>query len=213
MTKKKLSSKTWLLWIIIFFHVLPVILSAYKDKMSHLDHPSVKLIELRYWLWFFTWWSAWASFLTVIWTIYKLIYGKKSQPKSSYAEQLIDLIVTETNLISGVVFCVGGFLLTIPQKGTIPLPWGGEIEKAYVWIFFNIFWHILGPAAVFYYFWKYSRVDKLVRNKKRVLLDNLINPTIYFFYVLARPVIISYHDKGESYQYPPDYPYPFFTDA
>jgi len=213
MSSKKLSWRNCLLWTVIFSHVFPLVISAYKDRMTHLDHSEVRVGELRYWLWFFTWWSAWTSLLTIIWSVHKLFFFKKEHLKSSYSSQLMDLVVTETNLISGVVFCLGGFLLTVPLKGTIPSPFGGRIEKIHIWMLYNAFWHIFGPALVFFYFWKYCLVNKLVENMKKSLVYNLINPAFYFFYVLLRPEVIGYYNKlkgNHPYNYPHDYPYFIF---
>ena len=108
--QKRSKKKIIILLIIIFSHIFPVLLSAFYDKVTHANH-NVKLTELRYWLWAFTWWSAWASLLTVPWAIYKLFTLKRK--KSSFSEQIWDMIVVETNLLSGVIFCCGGFYLTL----------------------------------------------------------------------------------------------------
>lgn len=214
MSRKKPPQKTYLLWIIIFSHLLPVIISAYYDKGIQITKHgrNVNFNEARYWLWFFTWWSAWASLLTILWAFYKLFTQKK---ESSYSEQLGDAIITETNLISGVIFCGGGFLLTYPSnpQSLISYPLLGQAKTIHIYIFYNLFWHVLAPSLVFYYFWKYSRVDKLKKNLKLSLLTNLINPITYFIYVILRPLVASYYPKGGSnkpHTYPRDYPYPFF---
>jgi len=149
--QKRSKKKFVLLLIIIFSHIFPVLLSAFYDKVTHPNH-NVKLTELKYWLWAFTWWSAWASLLTVPWIIYKLFNLKK---KSTYNEQLIDLIITATNLVSGVIFCLGGFFLTLPDSNrhpTIIYPLLGEVKTIYIWLFYNFLWHVLAPGLVFYYF-------------------------------------------------------------
>jgi hypothetical protein len=206
------TKKSWLLWTIILSHVIPVVITAYKDNFIHSRHTNVKLTEVRYWLWFFTWWSAWASLISIIWVVHKLFF---SQKKDSYKQQLIDLVVAETNIISGLVFCLGGFVLTMHQEGTIILPILGEIKMMNFWLFYNFFWHVLAPTLVIYYFWKYCQVDKLEKKSKRAFINSLINPAIYFLYVMLRPKVIGYYPneklKGpESYQHPADYPYPFF---
>lgn len=214
MSSKKPSWKNHLLWTILFFHLLPVIISAYYDRGIQITRHgnSINFNEARYWLWFFTWWSAWASFLTIPWALYKLFTQNK---ENSYGEQLGDIIITETNLISGAVFCGGGFLLTCPShpQALISYPLLGEIKTIYVYILYNLFWHVIAPSLVLYYFWKYSRVDKLKKSLKLSLLTNLINPTIYFIYVILRPLVASYYPKNgnnKPHTYPRDYPYPFF---
>ena len=211
---QKSRSKIIFLLLIILFHLLPIFVSAYYDIALHPGHREVmKLTDIKYWLWFFTWWSAWASLLTILWAIYKLFNLKKST--STYNEQLIDLMVTETNLISGWFFCLGGFLLTIPsaKHPTIIYPLLGEVKTIYVWLFYNLFWHVLAPNLVLYYFWKYCHVDKIERKKKISLFANLINPTIYFFYVVLRPLVANLPKLGGNnlpHRYPRDYPYPLF---
>src|SRR6185436_72946 len=105
-----------------------------------------------------------------------------SRKKVNYGEELSDLIITEINLISGLVFCFGGFLLTVPNK-KVPLidyPFFGRVKTINVYIFYNLFWHILAPGLVFFYFYKYSQVNLLKKKKRISLLINLINPTLYF---------------------------------
>lgn len=214
MSSKKPSWKNPLLWIILFSHVVPVFVSAHYDKALHpLHKEAMKLTDPKYWLWFFTWWSAWASLLTIPWIIYKLFNLKK---KTSQSKQLIDLIITATNLVSGVIFCFGGFLFTLPASDkhlTIIYPLLGEVKTIYIWLFYNFLWHILAPSLVFYYFCKYSQVDKLRKQKKTMLITSLLNPTIYFFYVFFRPLVAKLpkiKGRQEIYAYPRDYPYPFF---
>jgi len=211
---KSPSQKKYLLWVIIFSHLLPIIISAYYDRGIQITkyENSVSFNEVRYWLWFFTWWSAWASLLTTLWALYKL-FAKKEE--SSYGEQLGDIIITETNLTSGLLFCGGGFLFTYPSHphALISYPLLGQVKTIYVYALYNIFWHILAPSLVFYYFWKYSQVDKLKKNLRLTLKANLIYPLIYFAYVFLRPLVSSYYPKGGSnkpHTYPRDYPYPFF---
>jgi hypothetical protein len=209
---KKSPKKAIILWIIIFSHILPVIASAFYDKVTHDSH-NVKLTELRYWLWAFTWWSAWASLLTVPWAIYKL-FNLKSK-KSSYGEQMWDIIVAETNFLSGVIFCCGGFYLTLHtafKNPEIMYPLIGNVKTIYVWLFYNFFWHVLAPGLVFYYFWKYCHVDKLTKRKSLGLTINLFNPIIYFFYIMLRPLLFNFSKSSASLprHYPPDYPYPPF---
>lgn len=208
------TKKVFLLLTIIFFHAISIIISAYYDRGVHWEHREiVKLNELRYWLWFFTWWSAWASLLTIPWAIYKLYSTKK---KSGYKEQLFDLIVAEINLISGVIYCLGGFLITWRgwDRPPINFPFLGQVNPVYIYLVHNLFWHVLAPGLSFYYFWKCCSINKLVKRKKTTLIASLINPTIYLCYVLIRPniKIINYNKLGgpESYQYPYNYPYAFF---
>ncbi|MCE8169995.1 MAG: hypothetical protein I3273_07865 [Candidatus Moeniiplasma glomeromycotorum] len=211
--QKKPHSKFIILLLIIFFHLLPVLVSAYYDKALHPRHQGImRLGELRYWLWFFTWWSAWTSLLTIPWAIYKMFNLSK---KSTYWEQTLDLIITEANLISGIIFCCGGFLLTYPRHSyqTIPYPVVGKIKIIYVYLFYNLFWHILAPSLVFYFFWKYCSVNKVAKRKKNGLLANFSNLTIYFFYVFLRPLLSKFRKIDGSnlpHKYPRDYPYALF---
>jgi hypothetical protein len=213
MSSKRSSQKKYLLWIIIFSHLLSVIVSAYYDRGIQITKygNSVSFNEVRYWLWFFTWWSAWASLLTIPWAFYKLFIQKK---ENSYSEQLGDIIIAETNLISGILFCGGGFLLTYPSHPhtLISYPLLGQVKTIYIYVLYNIFWHILAPSLVFYYFWKYSQIDKLKKNLGLTLKANLVYPLIYFAYVYLRPLVSSYYPKSGSnkpHTYPRDYPYPF----
>ena len=216
---RKSTKKTILLLSIIIFHTIAVFLAAYHDRTLHSGHASVvKITELKYWLWFFSWWSAWASLITVLWAIYKLVSKNK---KSGYWGQLIDVIITVANLVSGIVFFFGGFLLakprTKPDKPTAAYPGLGEIRPIYFWFFYNFFWHLFAPGLVFYYFWKYSQVEKLKEKKKMNLINNFLSPLIYFFYLLLRAGVrierITYVRKAKKqlpYSYPADYPYPNF---
>ncbi|KLL03117.1 MAG: hypothetical protein MRERV_52c008 [Mycoplasmataceae bacterium RV_VA103A] len=210
--QKKPTKKIIFLLIIIFSHIFPVILSAFYDQATHPSH-NVKLTELKYWLWAFTWWSAWTSLLTAPWAIYKIFASKRK--KSGFGEQIWDLIVAETNLLSGVIFCGGGFCLTLHtafKKPVITYPLLGDVKTIYIWLFYNSFWHVLAPGLVFYYFWKYCRVDKLAKKKWLGLVANLSNPTIYLCYLMLRPLISNFSKPAPSFphKYPPDYPYPPF---
>ena len=211
--RKRSKKKIVLLLIIIFSHILPLIISAFYDKATHPNH-NVKLSELRYWLWAFTWWSAWASLLTVPWAIYKLFVSKRK--KSSFGEQMWDIIVAETNFISGVVFCCGGFYLTLHtafKNPEIVYPLLGNVKTMYVWLIYNFFWHVLAPGVTFYYFWKYCRVDKLAKKKAVGSTVSLLNPTTYFLYIMVRPLISNFSKPPSAAlprHYPPNYPYPPF---
>ncbi|CAG8448061.1 797_t:CDS:2 [Racocetra fulgida] len=58
------------------------------------------------------------------------------------------LIVAETNLLSGVIFCGGGFYLTLHtafKKPVITYPLLGDVKTIYIWFFYNFFWHVLAP--------------------------------------------------------------------
>jgi hypothetical protein len=211
--QKSVKKKSLLLWIIIFSHLLPIIVSAFYDKALHAHHEA-NLTKWKYWWWFFTWWSAWASLLTIPWAFYKLFTLRRK--KSSYGEQMSDLIITETNLVSGIAFCGGGFLITIHtalKHPQLQYPLIGEVGTIWVWIFYNFFWHVLAPGLVFYFFWKHSRVDKLAKQKKLGLVVNLFAPTIYLLYVIMRPWVSNF-SKPYPHSYPRDYPYaPFFWIA
>jgi len=211
--RKRFRKKVIILLVIIFSHILPVVVSAFYDQATHTNH-NVKLSELRYWLWALTWWSTWASFLTVPWAIYKLFFLKRK--RSSFSGQMWDIMVAETNLLSGVIFCGGGFYLTFRttiRKPEIVYPFLGNVKTIYIWLFYNFFWHVLAPGLTFYYFWKYCRVDKLAKKKSFGLTVNLFNFLIYLSYVTLRPLISNFSKSSSSlpHHYPPNYPYaPFF---
>jgi hypothetical protein len=192
-------------------------LAAFYDKSSH---SSTQLTKLAYWFWFFIYWSAWTSLLTIPWALYQLF---KQPKRESFSKQLIDIVIVQTNLVSGVVFCAGGFSLTFPKNpwkliNYLPLAFfGGKVYKIFPWFLYNFFWHVLAPALVVYYWWNYCRLDRLITKKKKLFFSNLISPTIYFIYVLVRPQIniISGNEKNKiPYKYPYDYPYvPFYWCA
>jgi len=216
---KKTRKKFLILFFIFLFHFVSIIISSLNDRALHDKHFSpigkIKLSDLKYWFWFFTWYSAWTSLLTIPWVVYKFfsLFLKK---KSTYIEQLTDLIITQANLISGVIFCCGGFMLGKPHRPIANYPMLGSTKTIYVWLFYNFFWHVLAPGLVFYYFWKYCQINKLLKRKKLTFIGYLFNPSFYIFYVLIRPEIkiINYHNKlkgPQPYNYPSDYPYaPFF---
>lgn len=208
--QKKTTKKTIFLWITIFSHIFSVIISAFYDKANHLKS-SVKLSDPNYWFWAFTWWSAWTSLITVPWAIHKLFNLRKNK-SSGFKEQMWDMIVVEANFISGLIFCCGGFLLTIPfKKPQVIYPLLGIVKPIYVWFFYNFFWHVLAPGLVFYYFWNYCKTDKLIKKKALGLITNLFNPTIYFLYVMLRPLIMnSFKSSDLPHHYPTNYPYPPF---
>jgi hypothetical protein len=208
--KTNSRKKVAILLIIIFSHIFPVIVSAFYDQATHTSH-NVKLTELKYWLWFFTWWSAWTSLLTVPWAIYKLFALKRK--KNSFREQVLDIVVAETNLISGIFFCGGGFFLTFHttiRNPEILFPLIGNTKTVYIYLLYNFFWHILAPGLVFYYFWKYCQVDQLAKKKSLGLVANLLNFNIYLFYVFLRPLISVFSNSAPDklpHSYPPNYPY------
>jgi hypothetical protein len=70
--------------------------------------------------------------LTIPWAIYRLIKKKKS--KTTLAEQLVDCVVAQTNLVSLVVFACGGFLFTLPRQGD----WSKRIKYGPVWFFLGM---------------------------------------------------------------------------
>ena len=217
-SRKKTQKKFFLLFAIAFFHIIGIVMSSCNDRALHDRHffpeGEIKFSDWKYWLWFFTWYSAWTSLITIPWTVYKIfsLYKKKN----NYSEQLTGLIVTQANLISGVVFCFGGFMLGKPHRPMATYPILGKVKPIYVWVFFNIFWHVLAPGTVFYYFRKYCQINKLLKKKKLTFIGYSFNQAFYTFYLLIRPEIkmINYHSKlrgPQPYNYPSDYPYaPFF---
>ncbi len=93
--------KKLLLLAIIFSHFLPLVISGFYDKVLHAKH-GIELSKPKFWFWFFMWWSAWTSLITIPWAIYKLCSRQK---KSGFIGQLIDLVVVEANFLSGAIFC------------------------------------------------------------------------------------------------------------
>ncbi|MCE8163149.1 MAG: hypothetical protein I3273_03075 [Candidatus Moeniiplasma glomeromycotorum] len=205
LTKKKKI----LLLAIIFSHFLPLVIAAFYDKALRVKC-NIELSKPKFWLWFFMWWSAWTSLITIPWAIHKL-FGR--QKKSGFIQQLFDLIIVEANFLSGVIFCWGGFFLTKPRKPLILYPLVGQISTLKIWYFYNLFWHLLAPGLVFYYFWKYSSVDQLEKRKNLSWVVSFFNPALYILYNMARTHFSSYYPKlppHQPYTYPPDYPYPPF---
>ena len=219
------AKKTIHLCLIAFSHLFSVFLSSFYDEVSHSK--SIKITDPKYWLWFFSYWSAWTSLLTilwVLWTFYKL--KKRKKQEETFFEQLVNCIVLQTNLVSGIVFCGGGFLMTFPRKNYLEqvkyLPFyylfGTKITKLWVWLLYNFFWHFWAPLLVVVYFWRYCQGNWLVKKRKLSFYLNLLNPTVYFIYVLSRPKLLNFTTKfcsngvssQEPFHYPYDYPYPFF---
>ncbi|RHZ35200.1 hypothetical protein GvMRE_IIg115 [endosymbiont GvMRE of Glomus versiforme] len=213
MITRKKKIKIVISTIILFSHIISIILSSCYDKArQYAKGNQVQLSELRYWLWFFTWWSSWASLLTIPWCIHKLFSFKKSG--LSRCEQILDMMIVESNLISGVLFLCGGFYFTVRTAffpSIIVMPFIGTTRTIYVYLLYNFFWHLLAPFLTFYYFLEYCQVDKLVINKKWLVI-NFFNPFFYFACVMIRPMLknINYYPKLEAYTYPQNYPYPPF---
>lgn len=220
-----------LLFFIFFFHLFSVIVCGFNDVARHLakENPNkyfANLKSISYWVWFFTWWSAWTSLITFFWVIYRL--WKKDN--NSYWTQFFDLNVMIFNLSSGIIFTAGwildvitygkvNLLTNIPHKGgleslsKIPIGFLGLNAKQ-GWIIYNITWHIIAPLLVFYFFWKFSSTNLLNKKKKTTLSASLFSPTIYLLYVFLRPVVDyqnSYQFKTKNYDYPKDYPFSFFN--
>jgi hypothetical protein len=73
--------------------------------------------------------------LTIPWAVYKLFCLTRKNNSSSFSEQLWDIIVAETNLLSGVIFCCGGFYLTFHTAFKNPetvYPLLGSIKTIYI---------------------------------------------------------------------------------
>jgi len=216
MSNKFNKKKFFLLLAIIISHLLPIFVSAYFNKgTQEIFHNNVLYLnEARYWVWFFTWWSAWTSLLTIFWAIQHLLIDEK---KDSYRRQIWGLIIVESNLVAGLVYCLGGFLLTFPaaknRQVAIPFPFLGKIKVISAYLVYHFFWHILAPTLVFFYFWNYCQVDRIIKNKKKSLFISLISPVIYHLFVVLRPFVFNYPRNANnkiSHIYPRSYPYPFF---
>lgn len=226
--------KYYLLLIsIFFFHLVSIIICSFQDVARELKkHPGNLFADYKkisYWLWFFSWWSAWASLLTFFWVIYRLV--KKNN--STYFEQSFDLSVVIANIISGVIFTAGWILYIISGKSlltNVPLVDGKpnlaslkpisvnfglfQLSAYSCWIIYNIIWHIIAPLLVVYFFYCFSETSLLEKRLKfTTLFTSLINPVFWTLYVVLRPVFDhknSYAFKKNSYDYPKDYPFSFF---
>ena len=227
------KTKYYLLLISIFFlHLISIIICGFQDVVrERAKHPHNFFADLKkvsYWLWFFTWWSAWTSLLTFLWVIYRL--AKKNN--LTYFGQNFDLTVVIANIISGAVFTLGwilniatygekNLLTNVPREGLaslkkIPVNFGFFQLSAYsCWIVYNIAWHIIAPLLVVWFFWCFSEVNLLEKRLKfTTLFASLISPFFYSFYVIFRPIFDyknSYALKNFSYEYPKDYPFSFFN--
>lgn len=219
--KKKVSRKYyWLLFFITTIHLLSVFMCAWTDKCNHDPNGSfVNFLKLSYWAWFFIWFSAFASLVTILWAVYKLV----SKNKQTYGRQFFDVVITTCNMISGVIYVCGVALyqlngpkwVHIPEKNEKLVNFGFfRLTVSQSWWVYNVFWHIIAPGLVFYFFYKFSKTYLLIIKIKKSLLYSLILPTLFYFYVVFRPFIDknSYHfvGKKEVYDYPWDYPFPWF---
>jgi hypothetical protein len=184
--------------------------ASYCDAAKTFKH---SLLNLRYWTWFFSWWSAWDSLLTIIWAIISIYQWLTKKKANSYLWQLFELTVAITNFVSFFVFAFGGFVLTKPAnsvKITYPLV-KGEIKAFYVWLFYNLFWHFLAPLTYIGHYLFFAEIDQVVEKQRKTFLDSLLNPIVYSIYVFARPLILNTKDSlALAHTYPRDYPYPFF---
>ena len=234
MFSRSKRSKYYLLLIsIFFFHLISIIICGFQDvARERAKHPGNFFADLKkfsYWVWFFTWWSAWTSLLTFLWIIYRLV---KKNNNPTYFEQNFDLTTTIANIISGIVF-TAGWILNIVTGGTknlltnVPREGLASLKPILVnfklfqlsayscWIIYNLTWHIIAPLLVVYFFWRFSEVNLLEKRLKfTTFFATLINPVFWFFYVIFRPIFDfknSYAFKNFSYDYPKDYPFSFFN--
>ena len=95
---------------------------------------------------------------------------------------------------------------------TIPLFNTWQIRtQTYYWINTAIS-HFVPALLIFYYFWKYSQVNQLVKKIKLTILGALVNPLVYFCYVILREKAANrwIHSAKLSYDFPRNYPMVFF---
>ena len=155
-------TKRRLLFNIAFWHVLASVMAIH---VGTLRYPYLSLKEVSYWFWILASWSYLTSFLTIIWVIYNLL-----NKKNNYFSQIFDLTVANVNVIDTIfifgliIYYLGGGkfqLITTPPRGE---KW---IET--YWIIYNFIWHVIAPGLVIYYFFKFSQIDLLERERERVI--------------------------------------------
>jgi len=197
-------------YYLIISNFFSLILVICYDILLHPKY-NIKINQIKYWMWLISWWSAWTSFLTIFWSIYNLFKSRQN----NYYEELINLIIFESNLLSFLIFFLGGFKITIPRKNrTIIIPFLGTVKAIYFYFFYNFFWHLLSPCLFIWKFIKKDKINKLKNKKTKTILLNLLNPIIYFFYVCVRPHSNLNQKKifknSQPWNFPSDYPYFFF---
>jgi len=206
---------------IALIHALCIFMGAHLDLFRRSEYSFARATNVCYWLWISSWWCIYVGWLTIIWVIYKLI---KKKPKDNYFEQIFDLTVLIANLLMIVAF-LANFLLyylwkiewiyvpdTDNSTRTIKLFNSWQVKtQNYFW--FNItISHIFAPFLLLYYFLKFGKVNLLKKNFRFTLVGVLVNPTVWFLYVLGREKISNHwiHPNKISYDFPRNYPYVFF---
>ncbi|KLL03045.1 MAG: hypothetical protein MRECE_11c010 [Mycoplasmataceae bacterium CE_OT135] len=221
-TKKQNQKNIFLLLTIGLTHALCIFMAAHLDLFRRSEYSFARASNPCYWLWISSWWCVWVGWLTIIWVIYKL----SKRAKSSYFEQIFDLTILIANLIMILAF-IGNFAIYYLSKKkiewiyvpdtdnpnrTINLFNSWEIKtQTYYW-FNTAISHIFIPSLLLYYFYRFSKVDRLKKNFKLTTIRILVHPSIYFFYVILREKASNRwtHPGKLSYDFPRNYPYPFF---
>lgn len=196
-----------LLTISVFFHLFSCFCAIYFD----LYKPNYRLSEINYWWYFFCWWSAQASLITIIYFIYRLF--KKSP--SNYFDKVFDLIVINANVTSVVLFSIGMLPFCWGGKPWIAAPGKGEIsvfsfvmDKRIFWWFYAIIWHYLAPIlAITYFARRKVSLAKTYYERRWLFLYSFIHPFFYIVCVFYRPLIAG-SAKYKCGKW--DYPYIFF---
>jgi len=211
MTKKE-SSNFYLLSFATFLHLFSLSCSFYKEVgYVGCKYPN-GYKEINYWLYFFSWWSAQASLLTIIYFIYKL-FKKKNY---SYFDKVFDLVIINVNIVSFGIFAfsnllgfLGNNLLPVPRRNEfISLPLGMVISSKSFWWFYSIIWHYLAPFLTILYFARRKiSLAKTYFERKSLFLYSFLHPLFYLFFIIIRPFV----PRSQFYPFGNEkYPYFFF---
>ncbi len=209
-----------LLLVIAGLHTLCMVMSFHLDLFRRSNYPFARASNPNYWLWISSWWCIWVGWLTIIWVIYKLF----KREKTSYFEQIFDLTVLMANLLMILAF-VANFLIYylwkiewiyVPDADnplrTIKIFNTWEIKTQNYYLLNITISHIVAPFILLYYFLKFSKVNLLKEKLKLTLIGVLLNPVVWFVYVILREKSSNYwiHSGKISWDFPRNYPYVFF---
>lgn len=217
----KINNKKSLLFTIGLLHALCITMAFHLDLFRRSSYSFASISNINYWLWISSWWCIWVGWLTIIWAIYKLV---KRSEKDSCFEQYFDLTILMANLLM-ILALMANFIIyyfwkiewiyvpdTDNPNRVIKLFNSWEVKtQNYYW--FNItISHLVVPFMLLYYFFKFGKVNLLRKKFKFALLGILINPLIWFIYVILREKVSSrwIHAGKISWDFPRNYPYVFF---